>query len=132
MTMIKRIFPAAALLALAAAPALAQSDLDATLSKLASAQGDAYVSARDEAVKSLKSADVEAKLASATWTDKTFADLSMATIVLAYQKNADVVLAVNHLDGVDASKYLQRRYGRPDVTRELAILGDKASGALLA
>lgn len=130
--MITRIFSAAALVALVAVPALAQSgDVDATLAALSGAQGAAYTTARDEAVKNLKSADLEAKLASATWTDKTFAELSMATIVLSYQKDAAAVAKVYHLDGVNEAVYSRWRINRPDATRELNALADRANGPLL-
>ncbi|MEZ0230048.1 MAG: hypothetical protein ACAI25_15595 [Planctomycetota bacterium] len=127
----KKFFSAAALVALAAAPALAQSELDGTLASLSAARGDDYVAKRDAAVKNLKTADLQAKLETATWTDATFNDLAMATIVLAFQKDGDAVKKVYALDGLNEAVYTQWRIRRPDATRELNALAGRAVGPLL-
>ncbi len=128
----KKFFSAAALVALAAAPALAQSsDVDATLSALSAAQGDAYVTKRDQAVKSLPAAALETKLEGAKWTDANFSDLAMATILLSFQKDAAAVTKVYALNGVNEAEYSKWRVQRPDVTRELNALGARAVGPLL-
>ncbi len=113
-------------------PAQAQAPAETDgLTRMADAKGAEYVEARQALITRVGVLAELDKTLEARWSDESFTKLAMATIARSHIARPDLVEKVNHLRGLDASFYKERRRPDPEASSELRRFGADAVGPML-